>query len=108
MPVGADVRRLSTEHRAVYRLASGLLLVFKPRGHREDVHAHPHRQRLRILRGALLVRTTRSAVTLDASSAPFTLTARRWHATEALADTWLVAETAGSARRRLPLQRGRS
>ena len=91
--------------RAVYRLAPGLLLVFKPRGHHEDEHAHPHRQRLRVLRGALLVRTARRAVTLDRASAPFTLAPRRRHSTEALDDTWLVAETIAPVRRRLPLRR---
>jgi len=82
----------ASEH-AVYRLGPGLLLVFKPRGHRESEHAHPHRQRLRVLRGALRVRTARRDVTLDDSDAPFTLAAGRRHTTEALDDTWLVAET---------------
>jgi hypothetical protein len=90
--------------RAVYRLAPNLLLVFKPRGHREAEHTHPHRQRLRVLGGALLVRTARSAVTLRSSSAAYTLAPRRRHTTEALDDTWLVAETVAPARR-LPLRR---
>jgi len=86
----------------VYGLGPGLLLVFKPRGHREAVHAHPHRQRLRVLSGALLVRTARRALTVDDPDAPLTLAAGRRHATEALADTWLVAETVSHASRRLP------
>lgn len=86
----------------MHRLAPGLLLVFKPRGHRESEHAHPHRQRLRVLRGALLVRTARRAVTLDDPGAPLTLAAGRRHATEALADTWLVAEQAQARPRRRP------
>jgi len=100
-----DFASLPTSARAVYRLAPGLLLVFKPRGHREEEHAHPHRQRLRVLRGALLVRTARRAVTLGGASAPFTLAPGRRHATEALDDTWLVAETIAPARRSLPLRR---
>lgn len=100
-----DFASLPTSARAVYRLAPGLLLVFKPRGHREEQHAHPHRQRLRVLRGALLVSTARRAVTLDGASAPFTLAPGRRHATEALDDTWLVAETIAPARRNLPLRR---
>ena len=80
--------------------------MFKPRGHREDEHAHPHRQRLRVLRGALLVRTARRVLTLDDPGTPLTLAAGRRHATEALADTWLVAERLARAHRRLPLRRG--
>lgn len=87
----------------MWDLAPGLLLVFKPRGHAEEMHAHPHRQRLRILRGALLVRTVRTELRLDARSAPYTLPAGRRHATRALADTWLVAEAIAPAARRLPL-----
>lgn len=91
---------LGGERRTVYRLAPDLLLVFKPRGHREDEHAHPHAQRLRVLRGALRVRTARTTVTLAAGSTPLTLARGRRHATEALADTWLVAERLGRGRRR--------
>ncbi|HEY8516898.1 MAG TPA: hypothetical protein VIS07_15420 [Candidatus Binatia bacterium] len=83
---------LSPERRTVYRLADDLLLVFKPRGHREEEHAHPHGQRLRVLRGTLVVRSDGAEVTLDAQSAPFVLDPGRRHATEALEDTWLVAE----------------
>lgn len=84
---------LETPGHAVYRIGAGLLLVFKPRGHRESEHAHPHRQRLRVLRGALRVETARRVLTLDDPDAPLTLAPGRRHATEALADTWLVAET---------------
>lgn len=91
---------LDASRHAVYRLAPRLLLVFKPRGHRESEHAHTHGQRLRVLSGALLVRTARSALTLDDPDTPLTLAAGRRHATEALADTWLVAETVVAAPRR--------
>jgi quercetin dioxygenase-like cupin family protein len=84
---------LETSGHAVYRIGPGLLLVFKPRGHRESEHAHPHRQRLRVLRGALRVETARRVVTLDHPDAPLTLAPGRRHATEAVTDTWLVAET---------------
>jgi len=87
---------LRSDRRRVYRLAPDLLLVFKPRGHREDEHSHAHRQRLRVLRGALLVRTARTTVKLETASKPLTLAPGRRHATEALADTWLVAETLDS------------
>ena len=56
-------RRLPARH-AVYEIAPGLLLVFKPRGHREGAHAHPHRQRLLVRRGSLVVRTTRTRLVL--------------------------------------------
>jgi hypothetical protein len=102
--VAAARERLPSSGHAVYHLAPGLLLVFKPRGHVEETHAHPHRQRLRILRGVLLVRTARAELRLDARSAPYTLPAGRRHATEALADTWLVAEAIAPAARRLPLR----
>lgn len=103
----ADYPSLATEQRAVYRLTPDLLLVFKPRGHSEELHAHPHRQRLRVVRGSLRVRTARSVITLGPGSPALTLAPRRRHATEALADTWLVAETVLPARRRLPLPRRR-
>jgi hypothetical protein len=88
-------RALQAAGHAVYRLAPGLLLVFKPRGHREALHAHPHRQRLRLLRGRLRVDTARGAVTLTANSRPYVLAAGREHRTHALADTWLIAESIG-------------
>jgi quercetin dioxygenase-like cupin family protein len=83
----------TTHTHAVHRLAADLLLVFKPRGHREGEHAHPHRQRLRVLRGRLRVETAARTVTLTAASPPFTLAAGRRHATQALADTWLLVES---------------
>jgi hypothetical protein len=85
---------LACGRHAVYRLAPDVLLVFKPRGHREDEHAHPHRQRLRVLCGRLRVRTARADVVLDSRSGPYVMRPGRRHATEALADTWLVAEAA--------------
>ncbi len=87
-------RSLAGERHAVYRLAPDLLLVFKPRGHTEAEHAHAYRQRLRILRGRLRVRTACGEEILDARSAPYVVPAGRRHATEALVDTWLVAEAA--------------
>jgi hypothetical protein len=91
--VAKDFPTLGAAGHAVYRLGPGLLLVFKPRGHVEEPHAHAYRQTLRILRGALRVRTARSARVLRPTSAPLTLVAGRRHATEALDDTWLVAES---------------
>jgi quercetin dioxygenase-like cupin family protein len=88
-------RTLPRTGHAVYRLAPNLLLVFKPRGHREAEHAHPHRQRLRVLRGALLVRTARRTLTLRADSRSLTLAAGRVHGTFAAQDTWLIAESLG-------------
>ena len=85
---------------AVHRLAPGLLLVFKPRGHREAEHAHAHRQRLVVLRGRLALQTTRRKIVLEPSSGPLVLAAGRRHATEALADTWLVAEALSATRAR--------
>jgi len=67
--------------------------VFKPRGHIEEPHAHAYRQTLRVLRGALRVRTARVMRVLRPSSAALTLVAGRRHATEAIEDTWLVAES---------------
>lgn len=95
----ADFPALSAGTHAVYRLSPGLLLVFKPRGHREEPHAHAHRQTLRILSGALRFRTARSSVVLRPRSAPLGVPAGRRHATEALADTWLVAASPAGPRR---------
>ena len=83
---------LTTHVHTVFLLAPDLLLVFKPRGHREAAHVHPRRQRLRVLRGRLLVRTAQRVITLEPSSRPLVLGAGRTHATQAAADTWLIAE----------------
>jgi hypothetical protein len=95
-------RRLAARTHTVFRLSAELLLVFKPRGHREEAHAHPYRQRLQVLRGRLRVRTGKRVITLRASSPPFTLAAGRLHETVALDDTWLVAR---SIRRGGPVER---
>jgi hypothetical protein len=86
---------------AVYRLAADLLLVFKPRGHSEAEHAHPHAQRLRVLRGRLEIRTATRVIRLGPRSRPLRLAAERRHATRALTDTWLIVDTvsSGAARR---------
>ena len=94
-------RRLSTGRHAVFHLAPGLLLVFKQRGHREAEHHHAHRQRLRVLRGRLVVRAGKKVITLHPNSRPLTLRARQPHTTLAVKDTWLVAESQ-SPRRRAP------
>ena len=93
-------RSLPGTGHAVYRLAPDLLLVFKPRGHREEEHLHPHRQRLRVLRGALAVRTSRGETVLEPHSRPLTLAAGRLHSTRALRDTWIIAESIAPTRRR--------
>jgi hypothetical protein len=86
------VRALAARRHAVFRLAPGLLLVFKPRGHTETTHAHPHAQRLVVLRGRLSVRTRSMRAVLVPCARPHVLAAGTPHATRALADTWLVAE----------------
>jgi hypothetical protein len=86
-------RALPHVRHAVYRLAPDLLLVFKPRGHREATHAHPHRQRLQVLRGTLVVHIGDRRVTLTPTSRRLTLRAGRGHETLALRDTWLLAES---------------
>lgn len=80
----------STRH-AVYRLAPDLLLVFKPRGHREPPHRHPTAQRLTVVRGRLRVETARRTILLSPRRPTLALSAGRLHATEALAPTWLLA-----------------
>ncbi|HVO23411.1 MAG TPA: hypothetical protein VMW56_07265 [Candidatus Margulisiibacteriota bacterium] len=85
--------QLSTGRHRVFRLAPGLLLVFKRRGHREAVHAHAHRQRLRVLRGTLRVTIGLGTRTLRPGSSPLSIAAGRSHETLALCDTWLVAES---------------
>ena len=77
---------------AVYELDSGLLLVFKPRGHLEIAHAHAYKQRMRVLRGKLEVRVGRRRIVLDTERSSLTIPAAKPHATRAVADTWLVAE----------------
>jgi quercetin dioxygenase-like cupin family protein len=81
----------STRH-AVYRLAPDLLLVFKPRGHRESPHRHPTAQKLTVLRGRLRVDTRRCTVVLSERRPTLALAAGREHATEAIEGTWLLAE----------------
>jgi hypothetical protein len=99
------VQRLSVRRHRVYQLAPGLLVVFKPRGHREAVHIHPQRQRLRVLRGALRVSIGVGARlrtrTLRPRSRPLSIAAGRSHETLAVCDTWLVAESSEPGGRRL-------
>ncbi len=85
-------RTLPAGRHAVYLLAPGLLLVFKPRGHREAAHAHPSRQRLRVLRGRLVVRMGTRRITLQPGGR-LLLAAARMHDTLAVQDTWLIAES---------------
>jgi hypothetical protein len=87
-----SVRTLAARRHTVFRLAPGLLLVFKPRAHAEPVHAHPRPQRLVVLRGRLAVETASGRIALVPRTPPLVLPARTPHATRALADTWLVAE----------------
>ncbi|MDX2166611.1 MAG: hypothetical protein SF182_06090 [Deltaproteobacteria bacterium] len=87
----ADLVELAPRRHAVYRLAPDLLLVFKPRGHTEPLHAHPHGQSLRVLSGRLRVRGARGSIVLDARSRAYALAAGRPHASTALRDTWLLA-----------------
>ena len=89
-----DATPLPTDRHAIYRLGPDLLLVFKPRGHREGVHAHPHPQRLRVLRGALAVERGVRVDVVTADDAALALAAGESHATEARADTWLVVDSA--------------
>ena len=93
-------RPLASDAHAVYALGPDLLLVFKPRGHREALHAHPHGQRLRVLQGVLEVRTARGVRRVAAGDPALRIAAGRPHATRALAATWLVAERLRGPRRR--------
>lgn len=88
-------RRLPAPRHSVWEIDAGLLLVFKPAGHREDVHAHPQGQRLRILRGRLELRTARRVRIVDPASGPVTVRAGQRHETNAATDCWLVAERLG-------------
>ncbi|HVO25330.1 MAG TPA: hypothetical protein VMW56_17045, partial [Candidatus Margulisiibacteriota bacterium] len=54
---------------------------------------HPHAQRLRVLRGALLVCSGRRAVTLRPESRPLTVRVGCAHETRALTDTWVAVES---------------
>ena len=87
------IRSLPATRQAVYRLSPDLLLVFKPRGHHEPAHAHPRRQRLRVLRGELVVRNGARRVRLTAGGRALLLAAARTHSTVAVRDTWLIAES---------------
>ena len=81
-----------SKRHSVFALAPDLLLVFKPRGHREAPHAHPYPQRLRVLRGRLEVRTARGDTVVEAGGRALRIAAGREHATRARSDTWLIAE----------------
>ena len=85
-------RDLSGRRHAVFRLAPGLLLIFKPHGHREPLHVHEHGQRLRVLRGALRVGLYGRQIILRPGSASLRIAAGRVHETVAVLDTWLLAE----------------
>ena len=91
---------LAARDHALYELAPGLLLVFKPRGHREDEHAHAHGQRLRVLSGRLLVRIAEHTHLVTPKSGPLVVRAGCKHATEAREETWLVAEKIGGKQTR--------
>ena len=90
------MEHLTPHGHTVYQLAAGLLLVFKPRGHHEVVHTHVNGQRLRVLRGRLRVETDGAHVVLDTAAPLLALAPEQPHATLALDDTWVVAETAGA------------
>jgi quercetin dioxygenase-like cupin family protein len=87
-----DPTPLPTDRHAVYRLAPDLLLVFKPRGHRERPHAHPYPQRLHVLRGTLAVERG-ARIDVVAADGTVTIAANEPHATEARDDTWLLADS---------------
>jgi hypothetical protein len=92
------VRLMPREH-SVYDLDDGLLLVFKPAGHTEPVHAHAYAQRLRVLRGRLRVDAAATTVVLDSDTEELLLAAGQEHATTAMEATWLIAETSNSGGR---------
>jgi len=91
-PRDVPIRSLATGRRAVFGLAPDLLLVFKPRGHAEPPHAHPHGQVLRVLRGRLLFERGGKKRRLGPSSPAYRVRAGAEHATLALEDTWLAVE----------------
>ena len=91
---------LAPRGHAVYELGPGLLLVFKPRGHREEKHAHAYAQRLDVLSGRLAVRIGDRSTVVTAKTGSFTIPAAREHATTARAATWLVAQRRPGKRRR--------
>ena len=97
-------KQLSGRRHRVFHLAPGLLLVFKPRGHREAVHAHGHGQRLRVLRGVLRVAIGQRRCTLRPGSPPLSIAAGRSHETFAVRDTWVVAESRERSQRRPRLE----
>jgi quercetin dioxygenase-like cupin family protein len=77
----------------VYTLGPSLLLVFKPNGHREAVHAHDHGHRLTVVAGVLEVQLERRpSRILRPGDRSLAIAPERRHATRALADTWLVVE----------------
>jgi quercetin dioxygenase-like cupin family protein len=84
--------QLPTERHRVYRLAPDLLLVFKPRGHREVAHSHSYAQRLRVLRGKLQVRRGRRTSVMQAGGRPITIASGSGHETVAVTATWLIVE----------------
>jgi hypothetical protein len=83
---------LRSNSHAVYELAPDLLLVFKPKGHHEAAHSHPHRQRLRVVRGRLIVHAGKRGAALTPATPPFTLPPHCAHATTAAEATWVVVE----------------
>jgi quercetin dioxygenase-like cupin family protein len=84
--------RLDTGRHAIYRLAPDLSLIFKPRGHYEEEHAHPYRQQIRVVRGELRIDTGERSLRLRPDSAALALEAGERHSTTALEGTWLIVE----------------
>jgi mannose-6-phosphate isomerase-like protein (cupin superfamily) len=91
--VRVRLRALAGSQHAIYRLAPGLLLVRKPRGHHEAAHCHPYRQRWRVLRGELIVGLGTRRVRLHPGSRPLLVAAGRVHDTVAVRGTWLLVES---------------
>lgn len=93
---------LPRDRHRVWQIEEGLLLVFKPRGHREDEHEHPWSQEILLLSGRLRVDRPRGRTELHPDRRRLRIGRGVAHRTLALADTWIVARrdlTAPASRR---------
>lgn len=94
------MRRLATDRtpeprpspRTIYELAPDRYLVFRPRDYEHGLHAHPHRYRLRVIKGRLEVVLGSRRVVASPEKKSVTLEPGKPHVTRALEDSWLIVE----------------
>lgn len=78
--------------RTIYELAPDRFLIFRPRDYEHPLHAHPHRYRLRVIKGRLEVVLGERRMIAAPDRRVVTLEPGKPHTTRALEDTWAIIE----------------